>query len=439
MKKTVLWSSAAGLLAAIVATLIFSMLRPQVITLKDGTKLTLVAVSYGKHHVFKGIKTTSSGLHGRLAVDTTNQTLVVWIKSERKSGQWQNGQWPNFQLMVYDTANTACVASWQSTGTQIKRGVYVQGYTLNAFPRRDKKMILRVAAWGNMGGMRVAKGQFDISNPGPRHFPQWVPEPMPDTQSDGDLDVTLTRCVAGARGFMFGARAQSKDPLQKCVRVAFHVEQHGNTATNWQPVSIETSDATGNHLAMNGWSSSRDENGDPILNYQWGLWPEEPAWKLRVEMSRTARFANSELWAITNVPVGRGRWQDLWNFQMQNRPGNFPGAHNQTGSPFAETTLNGTHLKIFPAIRITDQNFGAGQMQGGFHVTADPELPEGYRLSLAVATDDRGHKLSSWGPNGGNGNYIFQLPDIRDAKFLNLTIALHKSRFVEFTIKPAKE
>ena len=434
MKKIILGSIAAVLVIAVAVAAVLWLRRPQVIILKDGTKLTLVGVDYGKHHVFKGVKTTGAHLHGRTTLDTTNDTLMVWIESERPHGHSSNQFWPNYQVMAYDTADTACVASWQSSGQQIKSGVYVQGFTLNAFPRRDGKFILRISSWGN-SGMHMAKGQFVISNPGSRSFPQWLPESLPDTQSDGDLDVTLTRCVAGVPCNMYGSQdLSSKDPMRKGVLVAFHTEQNGNTVTNWQPVAIETADATGNRVIMNGWSSQDDRNSDKTMTYQWGLWPDEAAWKLRVEMSRTSGFTNSEIWSVTNVPVGKGSWNDLWNFRT--RQGYYNSKDDNSKPAFAETTINGVHLRLYPAIQVTDQNFGMGQKQGGFHVSVDPQIPDGYRLSLVEATDERGRKLQSWGPNGGQGMNVFQLPNIGNAKFLNFTIALHKSRFVEFKVKP---
>jgi hypothetical protein len=40
--------------------------------------------------------------------------------------------------------------------------------------------------------------------------------------------------------------------------------------------------------------------------------------------------------------------------------------------------------------------------------------------------------------NGKSATYGYQLQNIAGATNLNLTIALHKSRFVEFTAKPEK-
>jgi hypothetical protein len=110
---------------------------------------------------------------------------------------------------------------------------------------------------------------------------------------------------------------------------------------------------------------------------------------------------------------------------------------SRTNAAVAETTLNGIHLKLFPAIQVTDQNSGNGQRQGGIRVTSKPDLPDGYRLSI-LATDEQGRALQGWGPNGGGGNYTEQIQNLR-TKVLTITVALHKSRFVEFTVKPAKQ
>jgi hypothetical protein len=424
MKKIVLWSVISILIIGIAGAAFWWLRRPQVLILNDGAKLTLLGVEYGIHHKFPTVKTTATGrrMGGPTSFNTTNDTLVVWILSEHKANQW-----PNYQVLAYDKAATACVGNWGGGySRQIKNGMYVMGVQLAAFPRRDRKIYLRIMSYGQRG-QQVAKGQFVISNPARGPFPKWTPDLLPDTQSDGDLDVTLTRLNYGASFFNRGNGVSKNDPMNKAVFVAFHTEQNGVVATNWQPVRIETSDATGNKIQNNSWSNGRDENGDATMTYQWGLWPDEPAWKLRVEMSRTSGFNDAELWSVSDVPVQPGRWQDLWNYGGQN--------NRATDSPFAETTLNGVHLKIFPAMQITDQNFGNGQKQGGVRVVADPDLPEGFRLTVK-ATDEEGHELQSWGPNGGGGNYIVQFPDIRNAKTLNFTVALHKSRFVEFTVKP---
>jgi hypothetical protein len=409
------------LIIGILAASIWWLRRPQVITLKDGSKLTLLGVEYGKHHKFPTVKTTGRRVGGGPnSFDTTNDTLVVWISNEHKGNQWEN-----IQVLAYDKRGTACVGNWGGGySRQIKNGVDVMGVQLDAFPRRGRKIYLGIMSYGQRG-QQISTSKFVVSNPTRGPFPKWTPDSLADTQSDGDLDVTLTRLAYGA-SFNRGA-GSANDPINKAVQTAFHTEQKGVVVTNWQPVHIETSDATGNHVVNNSWSNSRDENGDATMTYQWGLWPDEPAWKLRVEMSRTSGFNDDEIWSVTNAPINPGSQQDLWS----------GGGRNKTNSAFAETTLDGIHLKLYPAIQFTDQNFN-GQKQGGFRIDADP-APDGMRLTIVSATDEQGHELQSWNAGYGyGGNYTIQLQNLRNAKLLNLTIALHKSRFVEFTVQPQK-
>jgi hypothetical protein len=424
MKKIILWSVLSVLIAGIAVATIWWLRRPQIITLKDGSKLTLLGVEYGKHHKFPTVKTTGRRVGGGPnSFDTTNDTLVVWILNEHKGNQWGG----NFQVLAYDKAATACVGNWGGGySRQIKNGVDVMGVQLDAFPRRGRKIYLGIMSYGQRG-QQISTSKFVISNPARGPFPKWTPDSLADTQSDGDLDVTLTKLNYGVREIGGGMGPANDNPMAKAVFTAFHTEQKGVVVTNWQPVHIETSDATGNHIVNTSWSNSRDENADATMTYQWGLWPDEPAWKLRVEMSRTSGFNDDEMWSVTNAPINPGSQQDLWN----------GGGRNKTNSAFAETTLDGIHLKLYPAIQFTDQNFN-GQKQGGFRIDADP-APDGMRLTIVSATDEQGHELQSWNAGYGyGGNYTIQLQNLRNAKLLNLTIALHKSRFVEFTVKPQK-
>ena len=425
MKKIIIWSLVSLVIVGIAVDAFLWLRKPQIIKLTDGTRLTLVGVTYGKHHVAPKItvagKTTRG--NGGARIDSTNNTVVVWIEAETKPNQY-----PNYQLLVYDKANTACVSTYARTQSQIKNGVNMQGFTLDAYPRWDSKMILRVLSQGS-GGQRIAKEFFVVSNPARGSVAKWTAEPLPDTQSDGDLDVTLTRLNFGAPGFNFGGGStKNNDPMNKAVLAAFHTEQKGVTATNWQPIRIETSDAAGNQAQLRSWSNSR-ENGESVMTYQWGLWPDESPWKLRVEFSKQSGFTDDEVWTVQNVPVNPGSQQDMWNNGNQN---------SRTKPAFAETTLNGIHLKISPAVQFTNQFGGNGDKPGGFRVQADQPL-DGMQLKLVKATSDSGRDLQSYsGSSWGGSDRQFQLQNMRNTQTMTVTLALVKSRFVEFTVKPEK-
>ena len=168
--------------------------------------------------------------------------------------------------------------------------------------------------------------------------------------------------------------------------------------------------------------------------YQPGLWPDEPAWKVRLEFSRTSGFNDDELWSVTNVPVRAGTQQDaqiFWGNQNSDK----------TKTAFAETTLNGVHVKLFPAIQYAGQNLGfegKGKVVSvTFNTEPDPEA-SGMRMTPLTITDDQGRKLNNQGASWGGGNYQYTFAAPRNIESVNVTIALHKSRFVEFTVKPEK-
>src|SRR5208283_916261 len=129
------------------------------------------------------------------------------------------------------------------------------------------------------------------------------------------------------------------------------------------------------------------------MTYQWGLWPDESPWKLRVEFSKQSGFSDDELWTVQNVPVNRGSQQDLWN----------NGPNSRTKPAFAETTLEGIHLKLFPAIQFTNQMSGNGGNPGGFRVQADQPL-DGMQLTLVKATSDQGRDLQSYSGSSWGGD-----------------------------------
>ena len=411
-----MWLIISVLAAGIMAGVIWWLKQPQALTLNNGTKLKLVAVTYGKHHSFPGFKAPPRNRGSMF--DSTNDTLFVWIEQQHKGNDW-----PQYQLLVCDKAATACAGNSMMTSRRIRPGDEIVGIRLDAFPRRDAKFNLRVAEWNPQNGRQTVKDGFVISNPARETLSAWSPDPLPNTQQDDDLSVTLTRLEFGAKAPYLRNNDAPNDPMNKSVLAAFQVQQNGQTATNWQPAQVETSDATGNHIT--GWCNSHWENGEEVTLYQWGLWPDEPAWKLRAEFSRTSGFADSELWTVENIPLQAGKMQDFWSY-----------GRNRKDAAFAETTLNGVQLKLFPARQFTDRQPGS-QPAGGFLIQADRPT-DGMRMTVVKATDDQGQDLQVWTWSRGGTDYRFGLRELGNAKSLNLTLALHTSRFVEFTVKPAR-
>lgn len=424
--KIVLWSVVSILIIGAAVGAFLWLRRPQVITFSDDSKVTLLAVQYGKRHAPPSATKPAPGARGGArgnSFTTDKDTLVIWVRE-----QYDSKQYHYFQFYVYDKAGTACVQSgprnWRNNGNEV---VAVQ---FDAFPRRQGKFYVRVQEQGN-GGQEMSDQKFVIANPARGSFENWTAESLPDTKTDDDLSVTLTKLVFGADSTYQRNQDNPDDPANKGVAATYHVERNGKPVTDWQPVSIETSDATGNQV---GGGPNTQWNGDEgVTTYQWGLWSDEPAWKVRMEFSQQSDFAGNELWTLQNIPLQPGRQQDFWNYNNNRR---------NTSPVFAETDLNGFHLKVFPAKQFTDVPPNS-QPSGGLTIQTTPSLPEGMRLTLVKLTDDQGNDIGNWNSGTfGSGNtttYRYGLRDLDGVTNLNLTIALHKSRFVELTAKPAKQ
>jgi hypothetical protein len=408
--------------------------EPQVIHLDDDTKLTLLGTSRGTHHMAPGYK----NLRTANWIYTTPNTTVVWLKEE--------GKQPNpYELLVSDRANTGCVNLEHRQGSFVSPGVRLQSFVLTAFPRWDKETILRVKPY--MG--RPSKEQFVLPNPVPEAIAPWTPEPLPATKSAGDLEVTLTKLIAGAPiPDRDGTNpAPATDPANQCVHFDFNFRVNGQPTTNWQAWPVQTTDAAGNWsraliylYPKNGLNPSHPDRLHPSFPpahdgyyYQPGLWPDEP-WKVQLEFIQRSNFSEEDTVTFTNLPVKLGSQQDAdeqwtaWNV-------------GKTNFPFTITpaAVNGVHLKLLPPLLLTNR-WQSDEMDVGIIIGADPDFkPQGMNLTVVSATDDQGRDLWSFEQPSWAGHYSISFARVHeDIKSLNLKLALHPSRFVEFTVMPAR-
>jgi hypothetical protein len=403
--------------------------EPQVIHLDNGTKLTLLGATYGYHHMAPGYERLATANW----IYTAPNTTVVWIKED-----YEHDSSSLYELLVSDRANTGCVNIERRQGSFVKAGVLLQSFVLSAFPRWDKETILRVRPYRGT----AVKGEFILTNPVPGTITNWTPLPLPQTQSAGDLKVTLTKLVAGVPMPQYQGRINesANDPANQCVHLNFDFRQNGQPTTNWQAWPVETFDAAGNW--SRGLIYGYPTNGIFLKNplnwvfdgdyFQPGLWPDE-TWKVRLEFIQRINFSDDEMVTFTNLPVKPGSQRDAdaeWTWEAGNTNFTF----------VAQATVNGVHLKLLPPLLAADQ-YQSGQKRIGVIIGADPNPhPQEMNLTVVAATDDQGRELSSPFGSPWAGHYSLELLNVRDdVKALNLKLALHKSRFVEFTVKPTKQ
>jgi len=270
----------------------------------------------------------------------------------------------------------------------------------------------------------------------------WVPKPLPDTESDGNVAVTLTQFIAaapapkGAAYYPGRIHEATNDPANQCVRLNFDIQQNGKPTTNWQAWPVRASDAAGNHVRglIYGYPASGvfykpvDGTNDGYF-FQPGLWPGEVPWKVRMELIQRTGFSEDEMVTFTNLPVrvgSRQDWEDEWSWDGSKT--NF--------AVIAEGEVTGVHLKALPPLLTTDET---GQQHLIVILQADPEsVAQKMNLSVVQATDEQGHELYRAESPSWAGHFNVEFAFVRDTKGLNLKLALHKSRFVEFVVKPGK-
>jgi hypothetical protein len=472
--------------------------RPQVITFSDGSRLTLLGVDYGKRHALPGGKLPPGSPrivrmlpvppvvpgppNGNGSFTTLNDTLVVWVRAKYNYTTNQPGQpsqYRVFQLYLYDKDGAAHAYGADRNVSDSPQGDDILPILFNAFPRRQGKLYLRAQESGS-GGRKTSEGKFVIANPAAKmSFAKWTSESVPDTQTNGDLAMTLTKLVAGTNMPNPTNADNPAGARNKGVQVTFHAERAGKRVTNWQLASVELTDATGNRTGINSWPKGAGQvqwNGDEgTFTYPNGLWPDEPAWKVRLEMTQTADFSSDEQWTAQNIPVVPG------GLQILNAISGLPDISGLGGvatrnslpsapAPCAEADLGGHHIKVFPAVQFTN-NVRLGNLPANFTppqtaliIQIQPALVEngmlvrngangtgmtddGMRLTLAKVADAQGGEIQTFssglnihgtGVTNFTSTHRFMLRDIAGVTNISATIALHKNRVFEFTVKPEK-
>ncbi len=118
--------------------------------------------------------------------------------------------------------------------------------------------------------------EFDLPNPVTTPIPEWTPESLPVTKSDGDLSITLKKLTIREHRYNSGEQEQVSWNL--IPEISY--EQGGQSTTHWY-ASLSLFDALGN----------------PNLSWSGNISKHESAWKVRATCYRnqSAPFAPNEI------------------------------------------------------------------------------------------------------------------------------------------------
>jgi hypothetical protein len=286
---------------------------------------------------------------------------------------------------------------------------------------------------------------ISFTNPLYGNFPEWKSEPLPAVKRVGDLEVRLEDLMTGIElsgtppVLANGKQGISFRPAQEGTRLAtfFDVSLTSARGTNeqWVVQSAELSDATGNVLASPSNIGSSGDNVSPMtfrgeyrLTIPGTLWPDEAAWRLKLELKRKSGYSSEEFVTFHNVPVPKVGTT------------NFPPITNTVGGVqlvLKEFVENGDRTNVrYP--RGTNDNFSVIDRTPETLVAVElPGHPEGVAVDFVKLTTDTSEQQQK----GGNGwrpfyraAYLRFIPT--NVASVDITWVVQKTRSVEFLVKP---
>lgn len=318
---------------------------------------------------------------------------------------------------VYDTC-------W-GANTLGMQGETIHGWQIRSFPRRNRTITLQFFA-DLPGDIWTNAAQFQIPNPAYADYAQWIPEPWPTTKTNASLAVTLQEFVSGER--MSGRRARGDDTTAaRKTRLLFSFAQDGKPSNDWRVRKLTLTDATGNHWAPFLDFVEKDFNwaqGGEV-EFFGALWRGENAWKLNAELVRTGGFHSEDLWEVPIPLPAVGSVATLTN--VWNDDG-------KTVKLVAFASPNRDHAGDFKWIA---KWWGADKNEVYSLALQVNGLAKGQRLSVVKALDDSGAetKIVQHGSQDDERQALFLKP-AGAATTIRLTMALQKSAFVEFLVRP---
>ena len=421
MKRLIAIPLVLGIVIVILAGVLWlRKLAPEEHTfrLSTGAVMTFRQATFGRNHVVaagprwhrfvpaflaRWLKVSK----GASSFTTASPSVVLWFEKT-----WTPGGGPGYACSIVHSDGSETPFDDNHFFANYSPTNSLEG-TPSAFPQREKSLRIRFyerIAFNDV----VPLGEFTISNPRVSRTPPPNAPPLPQTARDRNLQVSLVSLEAGVRRGLW----QKANVLNQWTRAQFHVLEDAVPSDKWLVQQMIAVDSTGNRLVSRSWSSSTSGTLERF-ECQPVLWPSE-AYKLRFEFSRKpeAAFETSELWSIRDVAVPADGEFTLVNTQRNigNYAIRFHGLTAKDGRPPWDRMMS-------------------GDMALGFSVT--PPL-DGYRFTLISVTDDRARKVELSGSGSSSSNWGFGLR-VKDAiHSVNVTVALHQSRFVEFQARPVK-
>ncbi len=265
------------------------------------------------------------------------------------------------------------------------------------------------------------------------------PEPLPVVKRAGDLEVKLAgvstdRGVGGVRDLgLNGIWGEHYQPARVGgnIRTWFEFLLRSADSTNafWVLHAAELSDATGNILTGIADNTGYRLSGIPQYanSADWSayseslpgsLWPDETAWRLKLQFKKLSGFDPRDLITFRNVPVPMS---------------------GATNSSFLTNSINGVQIVLaWPANLGDMKKLGLEPIAsaGDYPFAALLGNPAGFALDFVQITlDGQPVTIADHGPRFSD-TYLDMRSIPANAQTADITFVVQKTRTVEFLVKP---
>jgi hypothetical protein len=405
--------------------------------LPDGSELALVKVTQGKkHEVRYGNRwqdylspVLPAAVQGRLGSKVASLTpansnaIVLWLW--RREIPFTKTPVDYFLTVVDTNGCESAILYNSSCSYSTSPDSDLRGWELKNYPRRGAGMGIRIYV-KKTESQFVRVAGFNIPDRSPMKTPVWPPESLPVTKRTNELEITLLSLETGLTAERAGLSSKIAG-AKSFSQAVFSVVEDGKPALNWALAGLKAGAPSGDEIEP-GNSRISAGPGRQEFSFTGPLWLDEPAWKLKVELARSADYPAEELWIIKGVPVPK-----FGGVTEVNAKTNIYGAEIEFAG------LSGSNARLPP-------DWVGTRLHATIHARSPLPMSDTH-LKLVEVRDDQKRKItqlemSSTSSYAGRGatlretDYGFGVDLPADAKTLDITFAFTRSRFVEFLAKP---
>jgi hypothetical protein len=399
---------------------------PQSIQLSDGTIWTFLGVTHGTNHSMAWGKPYQRSLYKLLPAKlkgwskasvytfTTSNTNepVFWL---HEAGPVTNAGYPAMRLLdeygcELDQNGWSMGMSYTPPGSPyIKESISHYQFGVS-YPsgRIIGFCIYDSDAKTHRVGRFLIPGSLQAS-------PPEIQQPLSAPKQDGELTIQLLSLATGLKSVPWQYFMLTNGGLFSQAR--FRVTKNGRPDTAWFPANIKAIDRRGQAIRF-GTHALAHKDGDAVFNFEGLLDPANGPFHLQVEFMHRSDYSPEELVTLKGVP--------------------FPSMGNsielrQKAEAQGEEIILERAIGAFPE-EVIDTSAQAGTTF--FELTMQPPT-NAIHVDLIKALDEQGNRLSvNYARVLGKGKYRYGSPPGTKAKSIDLTFAMHKSRFVEFEATP---